>query len=167
VPTTLQAIAIARHQGIPLSLVRITPRQPPPEEDPATRDYTLHVALPRDQFIAVMRECDVYVSNSTEREGFGLPAMEAMACGLVCILSDIACYRAFAPGREDHCRFVPPGDATATAAALAEIHRLAGTGALTEYRRRAIAVSASFSHQAACARFADILAEIHNGKAPS
>jgi glycosyltransferase involved in cell wall biosynthesis len=163
VPTTLAAVSRVRDSGLPVEFTRITPRPPPAEERPDGA-YTLHVKLPREEFVRTMRGCDVYVSNSTEREGFGLPAMEALSCGLACVLSDIECYRAFAPGRGDFCIFVPPGDIEATAAALVELHRQSGSGRLAELRRRALEVSADFSHQAACATFERILNAIHTGK---
>jgi glycosyltransferase involved in cell wall biosynthesis len=165
VPVTVEAVALARSRGVPIEFTRITPR--PPSTEKPDGAYTLQVKLPREEFVRVMKGSDVYVSNSTEREGFGLPAMEALSCGLVCVLSDIECYRSFAPGQTDFCRFVPPDDAEATATALAEIHRLAGSGRLAEYRRRALETSAGFSHQAACAIFETILNKIHTEKESS
>jgi glycosyltransferase involved in cell wall biosynthesis len=66
---------------------------------------------------AFYRECDLYVSASTEAEGFGLPAMEAMACGVPCVLTAIPSYLSF--GRErNYALFVPPRDPGAVAEAV-------------------------------------------------
>jgi len=50
-------------------------------------------------------------------EGFGLPVLEAMACGTPVIASDIAALREVGG---DVARFVPPGDAAAFARAITE-----------------------------------------------
>lgn len=66
---------------------------------------------------ALYRECDLYVSASTEAEGFGLPAMEAMACGVPCVLTAIPSYLSFC--KEQHyALFVPPRDPAAVAEAV-------------------------------------------------
>jgi tetratricopeptide (TPR) repeat protein len=54
-------------------------------------------------------------SNAIE-EGFSLPAVEAMACGIPCVLTDIPCFRAHGDGQ--YALFVPPDDAAAMAEAL-------------------------------------------------
>lgn len=58
---------------------------------------------------------DAYVSASL-MEGFGLPVIEAQACGAGLLLSDIPAYREIAPGE---AVFVAPTDVDAWAAAMA------------------------------------------------
>jgi len=162
VQTTLEAVGMARARGVPVEFTRITPI-PSNKELGAGRDYKTHTKLPQDEFCEILRGHDVYVSNSTEREGFGLPAMEAMASGNICVLSSILCYRSFAESRDDHCLFVPEGDAKATADALERIHKMREE----EYgriRQNALAVAADFSHDKACGVFEDILKRISAGK---
>lgn len=53
--------------------------------------------LPHDM-AALYRSCDVMLGPSWNQEGFGLPALEAMACGTPVALSDIPAFRAFAEG---------------------------------------------------------------------
>ena len=48
--------------------------------------------LPHEETLKVMKRCHAYVSASMF-EGFGITAMEAMACGCVCFLSDIPVFR--------------------------------------------------------------------------
>ena len=61
-----------------------------------------------------LRTCAAFALPSTV-EGFGLPALEAMACGAPTVLSDIPVFREVAA---DATRFVSPLDAPAWAGAL-------------------------------------------------
>lgn len=62
----------------------------------------------------------VLVSPSSEAEGFGLPPLEAMACGVPTVLTDIPSYRSFA-SPADYALFVPVGDVGKMADAIVEI----------------------------------------------
>jgi glycosyltransferase involved in cell wall biosynthesis len=117
--------------------------------------YPIKIGVPQDEFCSTIRSCDVYISNSTDREGFGLPAMEAMASGLVPILSDINCYRSFS-GSSDHCIFVPEGDSGATFKAIERLYRM-NPSEFQSMREKSIAVSNDFSFDRACARFEELL----------
>lgn len=78
-------------------------------------EYHCDVA-PRDM-PALFRGCDLLVSASTEAEGFGLPAVEAMACGVPCVLTAIPSYLSFGKER-NYALFVPPRDPAAVAEAV-------------------------------------------------
>src|SRR5690606_6901361 len=53
------------------------------------------------------------------QEGFFLPVVEAMACGVPCVLTEAPCFTDHARhGRGDYALFVEPGDAEQTAEAL-------------------------------------------------
>jgi hypothetical protein len=66
--------------------------------------------------VALYTGADLLVLASTW-EGFGLPVIEAMACGTPVIASDVAALREVGG---DAARFVPPGDDRALARAIAE-----------------------------------------------
>lgn len=66
------------------------------------------------------RGCDLFVSASTEAEGFGLAALEAMACGVPCVLTEIPSYLSFGRERAYAC-FVPTRDPIAVAEAVDRI----------------------------------------------
>ncbi len=161
IPTTLKAISAAKEKNIPIDFTRITPILAQKEEK-TDLPYKLLVSLPRDKFCETLRECDIYLSNSTEREGFGLPAMEALASGLICILSDITAYRSFSD-RRDHCIFVPEGDSAATVKAIEKIYNMQPEE-ISKMRANALEVASGFSHQKACCEFEQILQKIFNEK---
>jgi glycosyltransferase involved in cell wall biosynthesis len=81
----------------------------------ATDEY--HTMLQPAQMAAHYRSATLLLLTSDSTEGFGLPALEAMACGLPCVLTDIAAFRTFAEPA-DYARFVPVAEPRAAAAAL-------------------------------------------------
>jgi glycosyltransferase involved in cell wall biosynthesis len=107
----------------------------------------------------------VYISNSTEGEGFGLPAMEALSCGLLCILSSISSCLSFSD-RRDFCFFVPERDPTATSAVLKEIIR-SPSEKFVDIRKNALEISAHYSHEKACKNFEKILENILRSEDPA
>jgi glycosyltransferase involved in cell wall biosynthesis len=52
------------------------------------------------------RNTDIFISSSLEGEGFGLPAVEALACGVPSILTEISSYKNFCE-KMDFAYFVP------------------------------------------------------------
>jgi glycosyltransferase involved in cell wall biosynthesis len=86
-----------------------------------------------DRTLAALYANATVVVLPTLAEGFGLPAVEAAACGAPLVLSDVPAHRA---SIGDAALFVPPGDTPALAGALeralgdAELRRDLGTRAL-------------------------------------
>ncbi|MFA6293324.1 MAG: glycosyltransferase family 4 protein [Victivallales bacterium] len=156
-PVTYDAIGLARKRGIPVDFIRISKDSSEFEKNIGL-DFKMITDPPRLEFARILRSCDIYLSNSTEREGFGLPAMESMASGLVDILSGISCYRSFCRDRE-FCLFVPEGDASATADALEKIYRMS-PAEFANIRKTSLEVASTFSQDLACLRFEEILKSI-------
>jgi glycosyltransferase involved in cell wall biosynthesis len=67
-----------------------------------------------DDLVALLTGADVLLYPS-RYEGFGLPPLEALACGTPAVASDIAALRESTAGL---VRLAPPGDVAAWAAAL-------------------------------------------------
>lgn len=158
IPVTVNAVEIARARDIPIDFMRLAPFASKSEAGGGLT-YNLLINAPRHEFCETLTSCDVYISNSTEREGFGLPAIEAMASGLLCILSNITAYKSFASDSE-HCIFVPGDDAEATADAIEKIYKMP-LNEMTKMRSKAIEVASGFSHAKACAEFEQILEKIN------
>jgi glycosyltransferase involved in cell wall biosynthesis len=83
----------------------------PPLPDYIERFSILQAERPVD-LMAFYNTCDVFLFPSL-LEGFGLPPLEAMACGVPTVISDCGGVREYAR-HEANCLLVPPGDADAT-----------------------------------------------------
>lgn len=101
------------------------------------------------EICATLQRIDVFVHPSWV-EGYGLPPLEAMACGCVTVLSDSGGPRDY--GRdEENCLFFPPGDSSQLADRL---QRLVADPLLKEQlRRQAMETAARFTTAAFCKRF--------------
>jgi len=112
---------------------------------------TYHPAITDEQrLVEHYRNADVFVAPSLGQESFGIVLLEAMACALPVVCSDIDGYRAVAPERG--ARLVPPGDAARMAAAIGE---LAASHALRQQmaeHNRAAALAYDWSEIAARVR---------------
>lgn len=73
------------------------------------------------QLASLYAKCDVFVSASWF-EGFGLPPLEAMACGAPVVLTDSHGIREYAV-HEENCLIVPPKDPSALASAILRLLR--------------------------------------------
>ncbi|NOY74699.1 MAG: glycosyltransferase family 4 protein [Kiritimatiellaeota bacterium] len=74
---------------------RVSPNPITDEEKSSGLVDEFHIRIPEEQLSKIYRDTDVLISTSTD-EGFGLPVIEAMASGALCVLSDIGAYRDFA-----------------------------------------------------------------------
>jgi glycosyltransferase involved in cell wall biosynthesis len=158
IPDTIEAVRLVKSRGCPVEFVRVSPSGYDAEQWQSGVIDECHARLNQRQLGKLFRSCDLFVSNSLEGEGFGLPAMEALACGLSCVLSDISSYRGFNDG-DDFCHFVPPQSAEATAAALWDLIYSSGKQR-EDLRQRALTVAADYSFETARARFATIIEEL-------
>jgi glycosyltransferase involved in cell wall biosynthesis len=89
--------------------------------------------LERPQLAALYRRASVVLLPS-DREGFGLPVVEAMACGTPVIASDIPALREVGGTAATYC---PPADITRWVDVLAQFRREQMDPAVRERRRNA------------------------------
>ncbi|HEX5052425.1 MAG TPA: glycosyltransferase family 4 protein, partial [Planctomycetota bacterium] len=119
--TGFAACRLAHAAGQKLVLVRATNTAPDPAELDTPFPVEWHRQLPPAQMGDFYRSLDVFLGTSSgPEEGFFLPAVEAMACGVPAVLTEVPCFLAHADvlGNDRFALWVPPRDAAAMAEAL-------------------------------------------------
>ena len=138
IPVLLEAFAGIESAAVRLVRVGggLTPEQRRMAADRGIADRIAELPfLDRPTLAAVYRRAALVV-NPSEREGFGLPLVEAMACGAPVLASDLAVLREVGGGA---VRYVASDDADAWSRALAdELARLAAPEAREAARQAAL-----------------------------
>lgn len=143
-PTGYAACRLARQAGQDLVLVRATNSAPDAAEQASDLPIEWHQQLRPEQMGDYYRSLDVFLGTSSGAdEGFFLPAIEAMACGVPTVLTDIPCFRQHErASAEPFTLFVPPRDPAAMAEALVLAGNLADVR--QNLRRGGLAVAAHY-----------------------
>jgi len=92
----LEAVRLLRASGVRCTLVRISQLPLSEAERRVLAPDEFHANLTPRQVARVLRGADLLLAPSWEQEGFGLPVLEAMACGIPVVASDIPAFRSFA-----------------------------------------------------------------------
>jgi glycosyltransferase involved in cell wall biosynthesis len=100
IPDTLSAIKILKNKGVPIEFIRVSPHPPSEREEVGRVVDQYHINLKEKEMGELYRNSDIFISSSLEGEGFGLPAMEALACGVPSILTEISSYLNFDEKRD-------------------------------------------------------------------
>ncbi len=96
IPTILQGIILAKKKlAGRIRLIRVSQFPLSPEEKEIIKPDVYHYRIPYQDMGEIYRASDIFISMSTSAEGFGLPALEAMACGIPAILSKIPSHLGF------------------------------------------------------------------------
>jgi glycosyltransferase involved in cell wall biosynthesis len=117
IDVALAGLAEFRRRGGRFRLRRISYAPPGPLERELGLDVAdeYHTRLPPERMPFAYRASDLFVGSSRVEEGFGLPSLEAMACGIPCLFSDVPTHRELGG---DAASYFADGDAASLAAAL-------------------------------------------------
>ena len=114
------AVAHARWFHQKLDLIRVSPWAPSSDE-PLDSVQEFHVALTTAEMTRLMHSCDVLIAPNHRQEGFGLPAAEAMAAGIPCVMTAIPSYLSFDEEQRDYALFAPEQNAVELGEKLIEL----------------------------------------------
>lgn len=142
VSTSLRAVLELRRRGVDCELVRLSQWPLSDEEKALIAPDEFHHHLSPHQVPELLWSCDLLLAASWEQEGFGLPVLEAMACGVPVVASDISCFRDWTAGA---ARRVPFDDPTAFADAAQEI--LGQPRLWRHLRRQGVAVARGYREE--------------------
>lgn len=143
VDTALEAVRLLRARGVALRLVRLSQWPLGDAERGLVEPDEFHHHLRPTEVAKLMAGCDVLLAPAWPSEGFGLTVLEAMACGLPVVASNIPSHTSFAA---DAAELVPASDAGAFADAAESV--LTGRRRWRSMRRRGLEAAARFSEAA-------------------
>jgi len=98
VVTALEAARLLREGGVEAQVVRISQWPLVDAEREVLESDEFLCRLEPSQVARVVSGCDLLLAPSWEQEGFGLPVIEAMACGVPVVASRIAAFEETAAG---------------------------------------------------------------------
>lgn len=159
VPTSLRAVVELRRLGFECELVRLSQWPLSDEERAIAVPDEFHEHLPPHRVPELMKSCDLLLAASWEQEGFGLPVLEAMACGVPVVASDVPCFRDWTSGA---ARLVPPGRPEAFAGAAREI--LSDSRLWRRMRRRGRRVAQGYRESVSARAAEETLAWVASGE---
>ncbi|MEW6416502.1 MAG: glycosyltransferase [Nitrospirota bacterium] len=121
IATTLKGISLVEKRfKLSIKLIRVSQFPLTHDEEIIRKPDVYHFHVPYHNMGEIYRNADVFISMSKEAEGFGLPAMEAMGCGIPTILSKISSYTSF-DETPDYALFVESSDYESLAEKISEI----------------------------------------------
>ncbi len=158
IPDTLRSIKILKDKGTRLEFIRVSPHPPSEREEMGKVVDQYYINLKEKEMAELYRNVDIFISSSLEGEGFGLPAMEALASGVPSILTEISSYKNFDAGR-DFAYFVPTHRPDSIAGAVLRL--IEDRGLREGYRDRGIGVAKGFTLERTKQDLLNFIGEFH------
>ena len=158
--TALMAVKLVKKRGYRVELVRVS--QFPLGKKERSLDVTdeYHFKVSPKLMPAIYRSCDIFIDPSIVAP-FSLPAIEAMASGLPCLLTDIEAFRGY-DEKEDYAFFVPPNDPVKMAEGLMEM--IEDKNRRDGLREKGLKVASNFDWDRAIEIVEDTFTRIHEDK---
>lgn len=103
---TLGAVTLLKGKGVSVEFTRVSQHLPSEGEGVGKLVDRYYMNIMEREMAELYRNSDIFISSSLEAEGFGLPAMEALASGVPSILTEISSYKSF-DAKGDFAYFVP------------------------------------------------------------
>ncbi|MFQ5504017.1 MAG: glycosyltransferase [Planctomycetota bacterium] len=145
IPTGIRAFRSVHESGLDVQLVRISAQPISADERDAWDGLPVewHEKGSIEEMAELYRSLDLFLGTS-RAEGFFLPAIEAMASGVPCILTDIPCFRNY-DEIQDYALFAPPGHSGAIAERMIEL--LEDPDRMSAPRRRGLEVASHYTFE--------------------
>ena len=125
----LEGLRRWKGRGGRFRVLRVSTHPPGEEEKGSGLAEEFHHRLPPDRMPFAYRASDLFLGPARPEEGFGLPVLEALSCGVACLLSDTPGHREIAG---DAAAYFSDGDPESLSRALP-----AAVGAEFQTRARA------------------------------
>jgi glycosyltransferase involved in cell wall biosynthesis len=164
VADALEAVRLLKRTRSGMRLLRASSQ--PLRDDERTLGVTdeFHMMLPPPAMADLYRRADVLAVAADGTGGFGLPVLEAMACGTPVVLTDVPSFRAFARP-SDYAQFVPVGNPAELARVLGRL--LDNPAERARLGRRGLEVAAGYTLERSQQAMAHVLADIVAGGRPA
>lgn len=144
-----------------LKMVRVSTLPLSEEELSLYQPDEFHLSVAPKEMGDIYRQCDLAIVPSLEGEGFGLPAIEAMACGLPVILTKIHSFLSLHDAK-DYAYFVSPHSPDEIAEGIIRLCRQRDlTAVLRENARR---VAEGFPLSSTIDRLVEVLSGLAGGR---
>ena len=134
----VKGFSLAKKTFPDLSLVRVSTLPLSEEEKAVYTPDEYHTAVNPADMASIYLRSDLAVVPSLEGEGFGLPAIEAMACGLPVILTKIHSFLSF-DDVKDYAYFISPRSPQEIAQAIIQICQNPELATMLRKRARQVA----------------------------
>lgn len=161
IPEALEGVRRAKEAGMEVEVYRASADPMTEEEEALGVTDCFHHGVPTAQMPDFYRNLDAFLHTSHDEEGFPLPPLEAMACGVPVALTTI---RSFAVLPDAAVIRYPPEDAAAVPGVLEQLARPERRKAL---RQAGLAAAAEYRIEKVLDRFEEVLAVENLRTAPT